>query len=301
MAGWRTLIVSSDARLVVRDGNLHLERDDRQLTLPIEDIDTILIESPQGSVSVPVLSELATRGIALLVVDRKHTPCGVLLPYAQNPRIPPLLQAQIDLTEPFKKRVWQRIIQQKIRNAARCLDELGRPGSEKLRQIAATVKSGDSTGREAYAAREYFKFLGPGFKRRSESSISAALDYGYAVVRAAVARSLASTGLQCALGVGHRGAANPFNLADDFVEVFRPFVDLMVFSQPPQTERELTSEYRSYLLSTLRLECSIYGNAYCISTAAQEVAESYARAVLARDHRKVSLPELVGGEVRRYE
>jgi CRISPR-associated protein Cas1 len=184
-------------------------------------------------------------------------------------------------------------------NAARCLGVLGRPGSDSLAGIARTVQSGDSTGREAYAAREYFKYLNPGFRRRSESSIAAALDYGYAVVRALVARSLASSGLQCALGVGHRSATNPFNLADDFVEVFRPFVDLRVFLNPP--ERDLTPEYRAHLASTVRLECSIQGSTYTISTAAMEVAASYARAVLARDYKKVLLPELAGTELRSYE
>lgn len=301
MPGWRTLIVTSEARLVVRSGNLHLEREDKQLTLPIEDIDTVIIESPRGNVTVSVLSELAQRGVALLVVDSKHTPCGVLLPYSQNPRIPSLLKAQIELTEPFKKRVWQRIVRQKILNAATCLDVLGKEGSEKLRDIAASVKSGDSTGREAYAAREYFKLIEPGFRRRSDSAISSALDYGYAIVRAVVARSLASAGLQCALGVGHQGAANPFNLADDFVEVFRPCVDLMVFNRPPEDDATLSTEYRSYLVSILRLECSIHGNTYTVSTAAQEVAESYARAILARDYRRLVLPELTGAETRRYE
>lgn len=299
MGGWRTLIVQSDARLSLHQGNLHLERTDGQMSLPLDDLDVVLLESPRGMVSHAVLAHMAARGIVLMVVDEKHTPCGVLLPYAQNPRTPNLLSAQIALTEPFKKRVWQRIVREKIMNASRCLEVLGRNGSGRLAEIARTVQSGDSTGREAYAAREYFKYLAPDFRRRSDSPIAAALDYGYAVVRALLARSLASAGLQCALGVGHRSSTNPFNLADDFVEVFRPLVDLRVFLRPP--ERELTSEYRAYLVSTVRLECSIQGSTYTMSTAAAEVAASYARAVIARDYRKVLLPQLTGPDLRGYE
>lgn len=299
MSGWRTLIVASDARLTLLHGNLHLQRSDGQLSLPLDDLDLVLLESPQGMISHSVLGELARRGVALLVVDSKHTPCGALLPYNQNPRGPTLLQAQIDLTQPFKKRVWQRIVRQKILNAARCLDLLEKPGGDKLRGIAATVKSGDSTGREAYAAREYFRLLDPAFRRRADSPMTTALDYGYAILRALLARSLSATGLQCALGVGHRSMSNPFNLADDFVECFRPFIDLAVFRNPPC--EELTSEYKSYLVSTMRMECSIHGNTYTVSTAATETAESYARSVLARDYHKLSLPELVGADVRRYE
>ncbi len=299
MAGWRTLIVTSDARLAMRHGNLHLERDDGQLTLPIEDLDVVLLESPRGSVSHDVLRALAQRCVTLMVVDEKHTPCGVLLPYAQNPRTPALLQAQIGATEPFKKRAWQRIVRQKIENAAACLDALGREGGDHLREIAKTVRSGDNTGREAYAARQYFKLIAPEFQRRGSTPASAALDYGYAVVRALVARSLAAIGLQCALGLGHRGSTNPFNLADDFVEVFRPFIDFMVFKDPPKDE--LTAPYRSYLVSSVRLECSIENSTYSVSTAATEVAESYARALIARDYRLLRLPRFSGGDVRRFE
>lgn len=299
MAGWRSLIVRSDARLSMRYGNLHLERADGQLTLPLEDLDVVLLESPRGTVSHSVLSELAQRAVALIVVNEKHTPCGILLPFAQNIRGPRLLAGQIELTEPFKKRVWQLIVRRKIENCAQCLRLLGRSGSEKLIAIAQEVKSGDSTGREAYAAREYFRLLDPAFRRRSSTPLTAALDYGYAVVRALMARSLASAGLECSLGLGHRSSTNPFNLADDFVEAFRPFVDLMVFSNPP--DGALTAEYRSYLVSTVRLECSIQGNTYTLSTAAMEVAESFARAVHARDYKKVLLPQVSGLELRSYE
>lgn len=299
MAGWRTLIVTSDARLRVRHGALHLERADGQMSLPIEDLDIVLLETPRGSISHDALRALAQAGVPLLVVDERHTPCGVLLPYNQNPRISTLLNAQMEISEPFKKRVWQQIVQRKIENSAACLDQLARPGGDKLREIAKTVRSGDTTGREAYAAREYFKAVSPGFLRRSDSPASAALDYGYAVIRALVARSLSSRGLQCALGIGHRSSTNPFNLADDFVEVFRPFVDLIVFKDPPQ--QSLSPEDRLRLISVVRLECSIDHSVYSLSTASNEVADSYARAVTERDYRRIRLPQLSCYALRTFE
>lgn len=300
MAGWQTLIVRSDARLVIESSNLHLERADGSWTLPIEDLDAVLIESPGGSISVPALSALAQRAIALMVVDEKHTPCGILLPYSQNPHGPSLLQAQIASTEPFKKRIWQKIIKQKIENSAACLETLDKPGAAKLKEIAGSVLSGDTTGREAYAARTYFHHLDPSFRRRSDDPISAALDYGYAIIRAAIARSLAATGLQCALGVGHRNAVNDFNLADDMIEPFRSFVDLLVFRRPPSSSG-FDAEYRAYLFRALQLECLIGPAVYSISTAAWKVAHSYARAVLARDHRELALPQLTGFNLREHE
>jgi len=299
VAGWRTLVVRSDARLSVLHGNVHLVHTDGRVSLPIDDIDCVLIESPQGAVSIPLLKELSSKGIALLVVDDKHKPCGIYLPYAQNKRLPAVLRAQISLSEPFKKRVWQQIVRQKILNSSACLEILGLPGAEELRNIARDVKSGDTTNREAYAARMYFNSLLPGFQRRKGEALSSALDYGYAIVRTAVARSLAVAGLQCALGLGHASSTNQFNLADDFVEVFRPFVDALVFSKPPGESLDVS--YRQYLIGVLKLECLINGNVHSVSTAATAVAQSYVRAVMSRSFKKLVFPELIGLEFRTYE
>lgn len=299
MGGWRTLAVSSEAEISIRLGNLHIQNDDASITLPLEDLDTLLFESPRGRVSLSVLAAAAQAGIATIVVDEKHLPCGVLIPYGQNSREPLLVQMQVEVTEPFKKRVWQLIVQQKIRNSAACLDLLGCKGGSALRRIARTVASGDSTGREAYAARIYFQHLQPGFKRRGDSSLSAALNYGYAVLRAALARSLAAAGFCCALGVGHRSKTNNFNLADDMIEAYRPFVDLLVFSHPPSGE--LDTEYRAHLLGVLHMECEMENGTYSIATAADETAASYARAVSSRDYRLLSLPVLTTISRRAYE
>jgi len=299
MAGWRALVVRSDARLSVLNGNVHLVHNDGRVTLPIDDLDCVLIESPRGNVSIPLLKELASKNIALLVVDDTHKPCGIYLPYSQNARLPVVLRAQIEASEPFKKRVWQRIVKQKILNSAACLEALGRPGAAELREVASEVRSGDSTNCEAYAARIYFSALLPGFQRRKGDAISAALDYGYAIVRSLVARSLAATGLQCALGLGHASSSNQFNLADDFVEVFRPFVDCLVFSSPP--DGSFDSAYRQHLVSVLKMECSMNGNTHSVSTAATLTAQSYVRALVARDYRKVLLPDFQGLNFKTYE
>jgi len=299
MGGWRTLVVSSEAEVSIRLGNLHIRNADTAITLPLEDLNTLLFDSPRGKVSFSVLASAAQAGVATIVVDEKHLPCGVLLPYAQNSREPLLVNMQVETSEPFRKRVWQTIVEQKIRNSAACLDLLSRKGGNTLRRIARTVASGDSTGREAYAARVYFQHLGPGFKRRSDSSLSGALNYGYAILRAILARSLAAAGFCCALGVGHRSKTNNFNLADDMVEAYRPFVDLLVFSNPPGDE--LDADYRAYLLGVLHMECEMGKGTYTIATAADETAASYARALSSRNYRLLSLPVLTANSRRTYE
>ncbi len=298
MSGWRTLIVSSDAYLKLYYGNIHLVHSDGRISLPIEDIDHILIDSPGGAVSIPLLQEIARRGISFLIIDRTYTPAGILLPYNTNRKAAGILHEQINLKEPFKKRVWQKIIKQKIINCSRVLRILKKPGSVFLQKIADEVKSGDSTNREAYAAKHYFRILDPAFIRCNESPLSSALDYGYAIVRSVLARYLAAAGLQCALGVWHKSKTNPFNLADDFVEVFRPFVDALVFSNPP--DKELDSDYKQYLVKVLKMECIIESKIYAVSTAANEVAQSYVRAVLSKKPALLKLPQIEEISFRIY-
>ncbi|MEM5879563.1 MAG: type II CRISPR-associated endonuclease Cas1 [Candidatus Aenigmatarchaeota archaeon] len=298
MWGWRVILINSESNLKLLHGNLHIIRADGQISFPIEDIDMVLVEAPFGVVTFPLLRKLAEKGIPLLITDNTFLPSGIFLPYFSQQSVPNLLFQQLELKIPFKKRVWQRIVQQKILNQAKTLDLLGKE-SKSLLEIALNVRSGDSTNREAVAAKVYFKSLLESSSRKADSLINSALNYGYSIVRSAVARSLAASGLVCALGLGHKSRTNPFNLADDFVEVFRPFVDLMIFKEPPC--EELSPNYKKYLIKVLKMECAILGKIYSISTACWEIAHSYAKAVLKEDHRLVNLPSLFDFSFRDYE
>lgn len=299
MNGWRNLIVTSDVKLKLLNNNLHLVRQDGAITLPITDIDAIIIENSSGTISIPLLCRLAELGILLIIVGRDHLPAGLFLPYDMNTSSSLLLFSQLELKEPFKKRVWQKIVRKKIENCASTLELLGKPGRQALLQIAADVRSGDTTNRESYAAKLYFKILDPNFKRFSDTPLSAALNYGYAITRSLVARSLVVTGLHCELGVGHRSKTNPFNLADDFNEVFRAFVDYLVFSNPP--DGDLTTEYKSYLATVLKMECYLENKVYTVSTAAVRMAHLYAGAVKTKNPKILSLPEFREVNFRSYE
>lgn len=299
MNGWRNLIVTSDVRLKLLNNNIHLVRQDGTITLPITDIDAIIIENSSGTISIPLLCRLAELGVLLIVVGRNYLPVGVFLPYDMNTSSSLLLFSQLELKEPFKKRIWQKIVRKKIENCANTLELLDKPGSQTLLQIASEVRSGDTGNRESCAAKIYFKILDPNFKRFSNSPISAALNYGYAITRSLVARSLVASGLHCELGVGHRSKTNPFNLADDFNEVFRAFVDYLVFSNPP--DGDLTTEYKTYLATVLKMECYLENKVYTVSTAAVRIAQLYASAVKTKNFRLLSLPDFKEVSFRTYE
>jgi CRISPR-associated protein Cas1 len=290
MWGWRTVVVGSEVSLCLANGNLHLKKPGEAISLPISDIDMILFENVYGNISLPLLRALMEKGIGVIILDGSMMPTGVFLPFATSSNHSGLLFSQLSLKVPFKKQVWQRIVKQKIYNQALVLKILGIRAYKELCELEKKVKSGDADNREAYAAKIYFNALYPGFARKEENALNAALNYGYAIVRSALARSFFATGLVCALGIKHSSKTNPFNLVDDFLEAYRPFVDLLVFSNPPR--KELIPEYKRYLTGVLRLECLLLSRTFTVSNAAWRTAQSYAKAVKEKNSELIELPQV---------
>ena len=150
--GWRSVIISQPARLAVKNRQLLLEQDSGEVTLPLEDLSVIVLETRQATLTAALLAELAAHDVALLTCDANHTPNGVLLPYLPHSRALRVMQQQLALSLPQKKRAWQSIVQQKLRNQATCLDQQRRGAGDFLRVLASRVTSGDSDNREVVRA-----------------------------------------------------------------------------------------------------------------------------------------------------
>lgn len=228
---WRGLCVSQPSRLDLRAGRLVLRRDgEADVALPLEDLAFVVIDTPQARVSTALLSACAEQGCLLLTVDARHMPCAAVLPLAPYYRQLSTLRAQTALGEARKKRLWQACVQAKIGNQAVCLRLLGRDGVERLTALRARVGSGDPDNVEAVAARLYWGRLFRRFRRDPDAGDrrNSLLNYAYALLRACVARELAARGFAPALGIHHRGPYNAFNLADDVMEAWRPFADMLV-------------------------------------------------------------------------
>lgn len=246
---WRSVLISNPASLSLKSGHL-VVRQREETHIPLEDISVIVIETDQASITSKLLDELARRGITLFTCDPKHLPSGLFLSFQQHSRCLKILNTQLELSAPFKKNCWRLVVEQKIRNQALCLEVLGKRGAQELRAFAAEVKSGDSTNRESAAARLYFDSYMPNTNRQEDCTVNAALNYGYSIMRGAVARSLTAYGFLTAIGIHHRNELNSFNLADDFMELYRPLVDLWVARNIGENE-EFTKEERSGLLALL--------------------------------------------------
>jgi CRISPR-associated protein Cas1 len=223
---WRRVHISQPSRLTFRDRQFVVAQDDGEVSLAIEDIAWLVLDTRQVSVTGSLLSALAESGVAMIVPDAKHYPAGVLLPFHQHHAQAHIAHIQVGISQPLKKRLWQTLVIAKIRNQAMLLDRLSRPRARALFAMAECVGSGDPDNVEAQAARTYWSNLFSDFTRGNEADRrNALLNYGYAVVRAALARASAASGLLPAFGVHHASRSNAFNLVDDLIEPFRPFVD----------------------------------------------------------------------------
>lgn len=231
---WKGLHLSRPAYLHTERGSLCIEfRDDlepNKFRLPLEDIAWIVLDSPQILLNAGFLSRCSDAGVMVLGVNDKHLPSWTSLPWTSFHKQGEVLRLQLEVSLPRKKRLWQEIIRLKLIAQATSLEILGRNKSHLLRILAAAVRSGDPDNTEARAAKLYFRslFHGRTFVRHTDNLPNSMLDYGYAIIRAAIARQLCAIGFIPQIGLHHCGLANAYNLADDLIEPYRPFVDVLV-------------------------------------------------------------------------
>lgn len=228
----QTLMFTNPVSLSLKDNQLVITFKDNKdtVTRPIEDIGFVIIENPQVSISVPLINELADNNVSVLFCDKKQMPRTMLMTLEGNSTQQESYKYQIEASVPTKKNVWKQLVESKIKNQALLLNSLGKNG-DALKPYYLNVKSGDTDNREGAAAREYWsQIFDEGFRREREGlPPNNLLNYGYTILRAAVARALVGSGLYPAFGVFHRNRYNAFPLADDVMEPYRPFVDEIVY------------------------------------------------------------------------
>jgi CRISPR-associated protein Cas1 len=297
---FRSVIISNSANLTLKNNNLIINNDN-EFQIPIEDISILVIEGISVRLTNRLLNKLAENNVATIICDEIHLPSSILIPLNSHYRSYKVLKQQLDQSAAFNKRIWQNIIRQKLYNQGKCLDILGLNGGDFLDKLSNTVESGDKGNKEAIGAKYYFKSLfGENFTRNTGNGINAALDYGYAIMRSAVARALVMYGFNTALGVNHCNELNSFNLADDFMEPLRPIVDLWVYSNI-NYDCELTKDDRIALVDLINSECIIEKQNHSILNAIDKMIASYTTACSKKDFRLLKLPTIKQLEYHYYE
>lgn len=228
----QTLTFQNPASLLLRDKQLiiQLKDIDYEITRPIEDIGVIIIENPMVKTTVPLLNALADNNVAVIFCDDHAMPKSMLVTLDGNATLQETYRYQKEVTLPIKKQIWKQIVEIKIKNQSALLNKLNKDG-DILKPYYTNVKSGDSDNREGIAARAYWNILlGDDFRReRNGTPPNNLLNYGYAILRAATARSLVGSGLYPAFGIFHHNRYNAFPLADDIMKPYRPFIDEVVY------------------------------------------------------------------------
>lgn len=292
----RTLFFSNPYHLSIRYEQLLATNKAAQeeKTVPIEDIGFIVFEHPQITFTQAVIQLLAENNTAVIFCDTRHHPSSMLLHLDTHTIQAELFKHQVQASEPLKKQLWQQTIKAKIKNQAQLLGLMDRDG-EALHHMATKVKSGDSTGMEALAARKYWSRLFPDNFTRDRYGIAPnpALNYGYAILRAAVARALAGSGLLATLGIHHHNKYNSFALADDIMEPYRPYVDMVVTDMIEQgmDVGDLSKYEKAFLLEMLAMDVHVGRNKRPLMVALSHTTASLARC-FSGSAKKVNYPLL---------
>lgn len=280
----RTLYFGNPAYLKTKTEQLIIEKHDdgETISVPIEDIGLLILDHAQITVTSGLIAKLLEKNVALISCNATHHPTGLMLNLDGHTLQSRQFAAQMEASLPMKKQLWQQTIIAKIYNQATLLKQQDKE-NKFLLNLAKDVKSGDSENNEAKAASYYWKNLFPpgiAFRRdRFGMPPNNLLNYGYAILRAVVARSLVGSGLLPTLGIFHRNQYNAYCLADDIMEPYRPFVDKLVcaVADPLKPVFDLTPELKRHLLTIPAMDTFIDGDRSPLMVAVQRTTASLAK------------------------
>jgi CRISPR-associated protein Cas1 len=247
---WRNIIITQQCKISAKLEILIVQTADDLHEIPLVDVDSIMIQTTRAVITTHALSECLKRDIKVICCDEKSMPVGEITPYYSNDSRVSYINTQIKWGKAKQELLWQQIVREKISHQALVLDVLHRKDATALRELAQSVQPGDPDNREAVAAHMYFPRLFSYEFRRSDglNPLNALLDYGYSLLLSETARQVCANGYLTEIGIHHDSDQNPFNLACDLMEPFRPYIDLTVSGLK---EPELTPHTKNYLISTM--------------------------------------------------
>ena len=307
----KTLCFSNPAYLSLRDAQLVIKlpeveraanlaedfKKSTETTRPIEDIGVVVLDHKQITITQGALEALLENNSAVITCDSSHMPVGLLLPLVGNTTQNERFREQLDASQPLRKQLWQQTMQYKIRNQAAVLSKCSDAETRCMQIWANDVRSGDPDNLEARAAVYYWKSLFghiPGFIRDREGiPPNNLLNYGYAILRAVIARSLVASGLLPTIGIHHHNRYNAYCLADDIMEPYRPYVDRLVYEITEQygEDVELSKDIKSELLSIPTLDVVIGGKRSPLMIATSQTTASLNKCFCG-ELRKIAYPEM---------
>jgi CRISP-associated protein Cas1 len=294
----RTLYIGNPGKLYLKDDQVCIVSEDgKSGSIPAEDIGLVVLDHAQVSFTQPLMAKLLEHNAALMICNAKHMPQGMIINMEAHTLQSARFRAQVAASLPLQKNLWQQTVKAKIRNQAAVLSFYHQDYARML-ELADKVRSGDPDNCEAQAAQYYFRRAfsdDRSFRRHPEGDFpNNMLNYGYAILRALIARAIAGTGLHPTLGISHRNQYNAFCLADDIMEPYRPFVDLAVLRYLETREEETGEILKADKVELLKIpvmDVHISGKTSPLMHGTQRTAASLV-ACFQQQERKLLYPEL---------
>lgn len=299
--GFLNIFVGSKVYANIEKNQLKLTKIDNSdnITYPLVDINSVMFDDSFSTITLKTLNKLSENNIITYFCDEKHLPQSYLLSYNSFYKNLEVYNKQIEVKKPTLKNIWKNIIRSKISNQIEVLNILNI--ENELDIYLDKILSDDSSNIEGVVAGKYFRLLfGTNFNRRLDSCINSALNYGYAIIRGSIARSVVSHGLQPFIGIHHINKLNNFNLVDDLIEPFRAIVDLYISSNLDYFNEQLNHEKKMFLLNLLNLDILWKGQKISVSYAIDNLVESYVNCIT-NNEPNIFLPQILPPRMHEYE
>lgn len=294
---YRSIYIGNPAYLKLKDKQLKVtnpETKEEKGSIPIEDIGLLMLDHYQITLSHQLIQELMKNNVILISCDERHLPLAGMLPFSGNTLFSERVKTQIEVSEPLKKQLWKQTVECKIQNQLKVLEQLGKyayPMYEYLKE----VKSGDTTNMEGIAAQHYWKYLidNDFLRDRFGDYPNPFFNFGYGVLLSIIARALVDTGLLLVLGIFHRNKYNPYCLASDIMEPYRPIADLLVMKwlQLHPEKQSLDKESKTFLLQIATQDVNIEKLVRPLIVGVKMTASSLLKCYTG-EKRQISYPEL---------
>ncbi|MCW4453126.1 type II CRISPR-associated endonuclease Cas1 [Kaistella sp. BT6-1-3] len=294
----RSIYIGNPAYLKLKDEQMYImEPESGQMKgkVPVEDLGLLMLDHFQITISHQLIQRMMGNNVVVVSCDAHHLPHGIMLPLHGHTEFSDRIKDQMEASEPLKKQLWKQTIECKIENQKEVLRRLGNY-YEPMIDYRNNVKSGDLTNMEGIAAQHYWKYLISldFLRQRFGDSPNQFFNFGYSVLRSIVARAIVETGLLPVLGIFHKNKYNPYCLADDMMEPYRPFVDWLVMdwlTRNPETE-DLTKEFKAHILQIATKDVKIDDKTRPLMVAVKTTVSSLYKCYTG-EKRQISYPELI--------
>lgn len=291
---YRIIYIKESEKLSLKLDSLIIENNNDEYKLPLEDIDTLMLENNKCLLTSKLICKLMEYKINFIVCNDKMMPTGIMSPYQQHSRGTKIILSQIQWSKEAKNFVWDMIVENKIKNQRKTLQLFNKSKEtiNKLQEYEELIDNGDSTNREGHAAKLYFKGLfGKNFVRFNDDVINDSLNYGYTILRANICRVIVAAGLIPNIGLHHKNEFNNYNLADDLIEVFRPIVDIWSYKNM-QNKVFLSQDDRMKLINLLNGTIEIGSSTQSLTNAFQKYLEGIFSFMETGDISKLVFPDI---------